>query len=326
MTIFIDYAIITPLYYTFKRWGDFMGDEELYGVSAPELEDEVQEYARTKERTLDDVIAPTLGDVYIPPPRPKITELEDIVAPEFEDTYSANGKSLGGLDEIKAPVLEDTYVEKKREVARVDEDLESVKAATLEEEYQDKGNAYKPNFADTGAEQAKKEALNRSIKGALSEKPASFDEKKSREMYRALMEEQRADLARKGGKRVIVLMILGIIMSVLFYLFATADDLKPDKVAAIDKVIAIIPYCCIASGVASLLMIARSKVAKGFASFIFGVMTAVSLLGGGYILTEKTNFTLNLGMIVAVFAINVFISFSLNSSEAIDVYYKGNGG
>ncbi len=302
-----------------------MSDEELYGVSVPELEDEVQEYARTKETKLDDVIAPTLGDVYIPPPCPRRTELEDIVAPEFEDTYSARENSIGGLEEIKAPVLEDTYVEKKREVVRVDDDLASVKAALLTEEEDDGRNTYKPNFADTSVEEAKKEALNRSIKGALSEKPASFDEKKSREMYRALMAEQRVELARKGGKRVIVLMILGIIMSVLFYLFATANDLKPDRVGAIDKVITIIPYCCIASGVASLLMIARSKVVKGFVSFIFGVMTAVSLLGGGYILTEKTSFTLSLGMIVAVFAINVFISFSLNSSEAIDVYYKGNG-
>lgn len=300
-----------------------MGDEELYGVSVPALEDEVQEYARTKESKLDDVIAPTLGDVYIPPPCPRRTELEDIVAPKIEDTYSAKEKSLGGLDEIKAPVLEDTYVEKKKDKVSTDEDLASVRAALLEED-DDARNTYKPSFVDTSAEEARKEALNRSIKGSLSEKPASFDEQKSREMYRALMEEQRVELARKGGKKVIVLMILGIIMSIVFYLFATANDLKPDRVGAVDKVASVVPYCCIASGAASLLMIARSKAAKGFASFIFGVMTAVSLLGGGYILTEKTNFAVNLGMIAAVFVMNVFISFSLNSSEAIDVYYKGN--
>ena len=72
-------------------------------------------------------------------------------------------------------------------------------------------------------------------------------------------------------------------------------------------------------------MVARVKAAKGFASFTFGVMTAVSLIGGGYVLTEKNNFAVNLAMIAVVFILNVYISFTLNSSEAIDVYYKGKG-
>ncbi|NLP26035.1 MAG: hypothetical protein GX365_01610 [Clostridiales bacterium] len=303
-----------------------MGDEELHGINVPKLEDEVQEYARTKEARLDDVVAPTLEDVYVPPPCPNRGELDDVVAPVLEDTYPAKEGSLGGLEEIVAPVLEDTYVEPepKKEELNIDMDLEAVRAALLEEDDIER-NTYKPNFVDTSAEEARKEALDRSIKGSLNEKPASFDEKKSREMYLALMEEQRIELAQKGGKRVIILMILGIVMSVLFYLFASANDLKPDRVGAVDRVTTVINYCCIASGIASLLMVARVKAAKGFASFTFGVMTAVSLIGGGYVLTEKNNFAVNLAMIAVVFILNVYISFTLNSSEAIDAYYKGKG-
>ena len=303
-----------------------MGDEELHGINVPKLEDEVQEYARTKEARLDDVVAPTLEDVYVPPPCPNRGELDDVVAPVLEDTYPAKEGSLGGLEEIVAPVLEDTYVEPepKKEELNIDMDLEAVRAALLEEDDIER-NTYKPNFVDTSAEEARKEALDRSIKGSLNEKPASFDEKKSREMYLALMEEQRIELAQKGGKRVIILMILGIVMSVLFYLYASANDLKPDRVGAVDRVTTVINYCCIAAGIASLFMVARFKAAKGFASFIFGVMTAVSLIGGGYVLTEKTNFAVNLAMIAVVFILNVYISFSLNSSEAIDAYYKGKG-
>lgn len=297
-----------------------MADEELYGIKVPELEDEVQEYARTKESKLEDVVAPTLEDVYTPPPSSKKSALDDIAAPVLEDTYTVKDKGLGGLDDIKAPTLEDTYVEPKKEKPAYEQDLEAVKAALLEDDV--KPN-YQPRFVDTSAEEARKEALHRSIKSSLSEKPASYDEKKSLEMYRALMEEKQIELAKKGGKKVIVLMILGIIMSVVFYLFATTNDLKPDRVVVVDKVATGITYCCIASGVTSFIMLARSRAAKGLASFVFGLMTAVSLIGGGYILTEKTNFAVNLAMIIVVFVLNVYISFSLGSSEAIDLYYKG---
>lgn len=299
-----------------------MNEKGLSGVSAPDLADDyVSTERHNKERGLEGITAPVFEETYISPTKSKEGSLDDVSAPAFEDTYSdkkSSDSTKTVLSDIKAPVVEDTY-NAPDTGKQVEKDISDIKAPVLEDEYKPE---YKPSYVDNSLEEAKKEARLRSLQGSLNEKPANFDEKKSLDSYKAFMEERKADLAVKGGKKVIILTVLGILMSGLFYVFASSLlPFKPDTVLA-DKIAGYVPYVCIVTGATSLIMLFRSKFVKGFASFIFGLMIVLSLVVGGYILTAKSSFGLSFGVLLAVIAINVYISFTLNGNESVDLYYK----
>lgn len=268
-------------------------------------------------RSLDDIMAPTLDDTVYNANKNTQT-LDDIQAPSIEDTYVApQPKKILDLDDLSSPTLEDTF---NPNMKKTTTSINDVSAPKLEEDQQP---AYKPVFVNPDVEEAKKQALNRAIKGSLSEKPANFDQERSRQQYHELMREKDERLAKKGAKSIILLVVLGVICSALMFVFySSTTSYKPSLSSFTEKVSGFMGTCTFVVLGVSVLMLFRVLTLKKIANFVFVINAVLMIFPGFLVLVAKNTFWINGLLYAGIIVASIFISFTLSSSESIDKYYK----
>lgn len=236
-------------------------------------------------RSLDDIMAPTLDDTVYNANKNTQT-LDDIQAPSIEDTYVApQPKKILDLDDLSSPTLEDTF---NPNMKKTTTSINDVSAPKLEEDQQP---AYKPVFVNPDVEEAKKQALNRAIKGSLSEKPANFDQERSRQQYHELMREKDERLAKKGAKSIILLVVLGVICSALMFVFySSTTSYKPSLSSFTEKVSGFMGTCTFVVLGVSVLMLFRVLTLKKIANFVFVINAVLMIFPGSLVLVAKNTF------------------------------------
>ena len=201
--------------------------------------------------------------------------------------------------------------------------LDDVQKPVLDDEpaVQDR---YVPKFVDPDLEAAKKQAKDRAIKSSLNSVPESFDKEKSREMYREFMREKEADMAKKGGMQVIILMVLGMI-SGLLTLFFSFGKLKPDMPGIIDT----FNMCYIILGIVFILgaalMLVKSTSTQKASSQIFTFGTILHVIPGIVVMFSKASKATSVPFYLIVLILNIAICFVYGSSETIKKHYNGHG-
>ncbi|MBP1590455.1 MAG: hypothetical protein ILP22_00245 [Oscillospiraceae bacterium] len=209
--------------------------------------------------------------------------------------YGGAGQTSRNLDDVQKPVLADEPQTEQR---------------------------YVPKFVDPDLENAKKTAVDRAIKSSLNSVPESFDKEKSREVYREFMREKEADLARKGGMLVIVIMVIGMISGLLtlLYSFMALKDETPAFLETCNMCTTILGIIFLGGAGA---MLVKSNTTRKIASNIFTFGTVLHVIPGLFVMFSKVQGTAKI-MYLAVLVINIIICFSYGSSEAIKKHYNGH--
>jgi hypothetical protein len=294
---------------------------KLDDINAPLLEDMGFDAPVAPKKSLEGIDAPVLEDTFTTYSQ-KNNSLDGIAAPILEDTCSHSpnlSQNSANLDDIEAPILEEnTYIPESPKKT-----LDDIEAPVLTTEEAPKAD-YKPAFTDPDLEEAKKKAKDNAIKGDLARTSSKFDQKESREMYLALKEEQQRDMAKKGGKLTILLLLLGLIGCGCFYLLSTEilTNFKADSTFAV-KIAPYLSYASILGAFCSFLLLIPSKGLRALNSFIFFILAAASLLVGIPMLIGKENMALNAGLlagsVIPLFALKII----MGMSESLELFYKG---
>jgi hypothetical protein len=183
---------------------------------------------------------------------------------------------------------------------------------------------YVPKFVDPDLEAAKKQAVDRAIKSSLNSVPDSFDEEKSREAYRAFMREKDADLAKKGGIYVIILMILGMISGLLtlLYSFGSLKDTTSKFFDTFNMIYMIMGVLFLVGGG---IMLVKSKSTQKIAANIFTIGTILHVIPGVFLMLYKESRSSAIPMYIAILILNIIVCFVYGSSEPIKKHYNGHG-
>ena len=198
--------------------------------------------------------------------------------------YGGAGQTSRNLDDVQKPVLADEPQTEQR---------------------------YVPKFVDPDLENAKKTAVDRAIKSSLNSVPESFDKEKSREVYREFMREKEADLARKGGMLVIVIMVIGMISGLLtlLYSFMALKDETPAFLETCNMCTTILGIIFLGGAGA---MLVKSNTTRKIASNIFTFGTVLHVIPGLFVMFSKVQGMAKI-MYLAVLVINIVICFSYGS-------------
>ena len=249
--------------------------------------------------------------------------LDGIQAPKLDDDFYAppvkEPNLADRLNGISAPKLDDTpYTAPQK--PRPQNELPKASAAILEDTPQ-ANQQYTPKYVDPDLEKAKKEALNRSIKSALEEKPDDFDQEKSRAMYRELMRERESEKAKKGAKLIILVMIIGFVTgAVLFALGSLSAAYGATEF--IKGLGGATHYYSILLMAFAILSIFRVEKVRGFASFLFGFTVLLTLIFG---LIMLLNVPGKIGFAAILFGVtiggSILTCYMLSANECIRKYY-----
>lgn len=165
-----------------------------------------------------------------------------------------------------------------------------------------------------------KELIKKHLQEEISSKPQGFNQRKSQEMYRKLMAEQKAREARYGFFMVLILTALGFAASALTY-FAGIDVSRDD----ISELIKYLPYTTAAF---SLLMLIRSKAFRIF-SLVYFIGYTIIMIGPGLVLfaltpenQKSTDYLMKLGIFAAAIVLGAIICFRLASADTVKAYYS----
>ncbi|MCM1329030.1 MAG: chloride channel protein [Ruminococcus sp.] len=162
-----------------------------------------------------------------------------------------------------------------------------------------------------------REALKNRTMEALSAKPKGFSQKKSMEMAKKLMHEQKAKEAKKGFVMLLLVALVGLVSAGLaHYLDMNSDGTKP-----------YMDYIPIAGVVFSLFALVRSRFSRVLSVVYFAVQTAAlmygliaftlapdSFAGEGYIL--------KLVLFVLAIGCSAFVGVKIVTGKKIGVYYS----
>ncbi len=205
--------------------------------------------------------------------------------------------------------------------AQTSRNLDDVQKPVLADEPQTE-QRYVPKFVDPDVEAAKKTAVDRAIKSSLNSVPDSFDEEKSREIYREFMNQKEAELARKGGMLVILVMVIGMIsgLATLLFSFGALKDEAPAIIETFNMCYMILGILFLGGAAA---MLVKSNTTRKIASNIFTIGTIIHVIPGIFVMFAKAS-RMYTGFWVGILIINIIICFSYGSSEAIKKHYNGH--
>ncbi|MDE6132089.1 MAG: hypothetical protein K2G04_01750, partial [Oscillospiraceae bacterium] len=114
-----------------------------------------------------------------------------------------------------------------------------------------------------------RDVLKTRMKEELSAKPQGFNQKKSIEMAKKLMAEQKAKEAKKGFFMLILVAVVGLVTAGLaYYLDMNGDGTKP-----------YMDYIPVAGVLFSLFMLVRSRFSRALSVLYFAVQTAALIYG-----------------------------------------------
>lgn len=273
----------------------------------------------------------------VPDPEEKTFAEEDEL-PDIEYVYGDDDyDSSRPLEEISAEniVLDDMASGVKLEEMRTDrsslasslkhqmiaDDLAmEIAAAKLEEmstEYGNdnmrQGDILSKDYLDKN----ERDVLKTRMKEELSAKPKGFSQKKSMEMAKKLMHEQRGREAKKGFFMLLLVALAGLASAGLaYYLKLNEDGTKP-----------YMDYIPLAGAVFSLLMLVRSRFSRALSVLYFAVQTAALMYGLiSYTLSPNAfsneGYILKLVLFVLAIGASAFVSVKIVTGKKIGVYYS----
>lgn len=162
-----------------------------------------------------------------------------------------------------------------------------------------------------------RDVLKTRMKEELSAKPKGFSQKKSMEMAKKLMAEQKAKEAKKGFFMLILVAVVGLISAGLaFYLDLNEDGTKP-----------YMDYIPVAGVLFSLLMLVRSRFSRALSVLYFAVQTAALMYGLiAYTLSPDSfsndGYILKLALFVLAIGCSAFVGIKIVTGKKIGVYYS----
>ncbi len=263
---------------------------------------------------------------------PEENELPDIEFVYGEDDYDSSRP----LAEIAANVvLDDMTSEVKLEEMRTErsslasslknqmiaDDLAmEISAAKLEEMSTEYGNdnvRQEDILSKDYLDKNERELLKNRTREELSAKPQGFSQRKSMEMAKKLMAEQKAKEAKKGFFMLILVALAGLASAGLAYaLKLNEDGTKP-----------YMDYIPLAGVVFSLFMLIRSRFSRALSVLYFAVQTAALMYGLICFTLSPDSFSndgyiLKLVMFVLAIGCSAFVGVKIVTGKKISVYYN----
>ncbi len=166
-----------------------------------------------------------------------------------------------------------------------------------------------------------KDMLKNQLKSQLEAKSKDYDKRKSAEMYKALMAEQRAKEAKKGLLMLAITAVFGLITAGIIYVL---NDKAPEARGIIPS----LQYLAIGAAVFSVLMFAKSAFFK-LTSVMFFVLNSVALIGPGLVFyamepknQETDTYLTGIILSVAAIAFSTITAFRLVTNKDIKNYYS----
>lgn len=162
-----------------------------------------------------------------------------------------------------------------------------------------------------------RDVLKTRMKEELSAKPKGFSQKKSIEMAKKLMAEQKAKEAKKGFFMLILVALVGLVSAGLaYYLKLNEDGTKP-----------YMDYIPIAGVVFSLFMLVRSRFSRALSVLYFAVQTAALMYGLiAYTLSPDSfsndGYILKLALFVIAIGCSAFVGVKIVTGKKIGIYYS----
>lgn len=162
-----------------------------------------------------------------------------------------------------------------------------------------------------------RDVLKTRMKEELSAKPKGFSQKKSMEMAKKLMAEQKAKEAKKGFFMLILVAVVGLISAGLtFYLDLNEDGTKP-----------YMDYIPVAGVLFSLFMLVRSRFSRALSVLYFAVQTAALMYGLiAYTLSpdsfSNNGYILKLALFVLAIGCSAFVGIKIVTGKKIGIYYS----
>lgn len=194
-----------------------------------------------------------------------------------------------------------------------------IEAAKLEEMSTEYGSNVKKEdiLSKEYLDKNEKDALKTRMKEQLSAKPRGFNQRKSMEMAKKLMAEQKAKEAKKGFFMLILVALVGLASAGLaYYLKLNEDGTKP-----------YMDYVPIAGVLFSLLMLARSRFSRVLSVLYFAVQTAALMYGLISFTLAPDSFSndgyiMKLVLFVLAIGGSAFVAVKIVTGKKIGVYYS----
>lgn len=162
-----------------------------------------------------------------------------------------------------------------------------------------------------------RDALKSRTAEALSARPQGFNQKKSMEMAKKLMHEQKGREAKKGFFMLLLVALVGLASAGLaYYLKLNEDGTKP-----------YMDYIPLAGVVFSLLMLVRSRFSRALSVLYFAVQTAALMYGLiSYTLSPNVfsneGYILKLVLFVLAIGASAFVGVKIVTGKKIGIYYS----
>lgn len=162
-----------------------------------------------------------------------------------------------------------------------------------------------------------RDVLKTRMKEQLSAKPKGFSQKKSMEMAKKLMSEQKAKEAKKGFFMLVLVAAVGLISAGLaYYLKLNEDGTKP-----------YMDYIPIAGVIFSLFMLIRSRFSRVLSALYFAAQTAALMYGLiAYTLSPDSfsndGYILKLALFVLAIGCSAFVGIKIVTGKKIGIYYS----
>jgi len=183
---------------------------------------------------------------------------------------------------------------------------------------------YVPKYVDPDIENAKKASVDRAIKSSLNSVPDSFDQEKSREMYREFMREKESDMAKKGAVTVVILAILTILSGALSFFFATGPLTEKTAEGFMDTLNMLYMIMAFVQILGAVLMFVKSQNTQKAASTIVTLITVLMVIPGIFIYFSKESRGNASIFYFIPLIINIIVCFIFGSSENIKKHYNGH--
>lgn len=162
-----------------------------------------------------------------------------------------------------------------------------------------------------------RDVLKTRMKEELSAKPQGFNQRKSMEMAKKLMAEQKAKEAKKGFFMLILVALVGLVSAGLaYYLDMNEDGTKP-----------YMDYIPVAGVLFSLLMLVRSRFGRVLSVLYFAVQTAALMYGLIAFTLSPNSFSndryiLKLALFVLAIGCSAFVGVKIVTGKKIGIYYS----
>ncbi len=257
--------------------------------------------------------------------------------PDIDFVYDDDYDSSKPLEEIAAEniVLDDMASGVKLEEMRTDrsslaaslkhqmiaDDLAmEIQAAKLEEmstEYGNDNMRQDDILSKDYLDRNERDVLKTRMREELSARPKGFSQKKSMEMAKKLMAEQKAKEAKKGFFMLVLVAVVGLVSAVLaYYLKLNEDGTKP-----------YMDYIPAAGVLFSLFMLIRSRFSRVLSTLYFAVQTAALMYGLiAYTLSPDSfsndGYVLKLALFALAIGCSAFVGVKIVTGKKIGTYYS----